>query len=81
MIPQMNLQWANLLGLTPPAAMNPISKFSQSLREYLSIQGTILCFPALSQSIYFFLISIGSIFVFSFVQRAIYGSMCWAFTL
>jgi hypothetical protein len=61
--------------------MNPISNFAQSLREYPSIQGTILRFPAPFWSIYFFLIPIRSVFIHSFVQRGTHGGVCWVLML
>ena len=61
--------------------MNTISNFVQSLREYPSILGTILHFPALFWLIYFFLTPVKSIFAYSFVQRDTYSDVCWVLML
>lgn len=81
-IPQVNLQWVNLLGLPKSSdlkprpsgrgvcqvptlsAMDPISKFAQSLQKCLGIQGTIHRFPALCWLICLFLNPIRSFFVY-----------------
>jgi spermidine/putrescine transport system permease protein len=61
--------------------MNYISKLLQSFREHSNLQGVILLFPALFWLTCFFLIPIGSIFVYSFAQRGTYGGVRWFFTL
>jgi spermidine/putrescine transport system permease protein len=56
-------------------------KLTQSLREHPNRQAAILLFPALFWLVAFFLVPIGSIFVYSFAQRGTYGGIRWAFTL
>ena len=55
-----------------------LSKLTQPFRKHPTF---ILLFPALFWLIFFFLIPIASIFVYSFAERGTYGGIQWHFTL
>ena len=61
--------------------MNHTPKLLQFLRERSNLQGTILLLPAFFWLTCFFLVPIGSIFLYSFAQRGTYSGIRWVFTL
>ncbi len=56
-------------------------RFSRFIRERSDSRVLILLFPALFWLIFFFLVPIASIFIYSFAERGTYGGVDWALTL
>ena len=56
-------------------------QLSQSVREHSTTRVLILLFPALFWLIFFFLLPIASIFIYSFAERGTYGGVDWTLTL
>ena len=56
-------------------------RFSRFIRERSDSRVLILLFPALFWLIFFFLVPIASIFIYSFAERGTYGGVDWTLTL